>query len=481
MYCPLETSDSCSISCSRFQTTDCNNITIFVSGSHSHGFFDFSVTYKPVSDTVGNGIIAIECTSDFKQQTTAALLYNASLSEFQCIDGSASVCCPFGGCLDYDSAGDQSGMQFDQEQLETQSYFDKKNLVHLLTNDFMMKTINSSQDTMIECDDPAACLLSVLLIYYPNSVLVLECSGQLSCLDAKVIRMESAVKSEVTIICSGSSSCKEMRVNLTDFLSFAIFCTGAESCHDMEINLLSDQAWSNQASIHCVVTNACDDIVIRTDSELTQLLMYEHSDRVTLDNGIGFLSDIPNIRCNQKNRSIRYDVGWFTETVDTIKESILDQYDGNEFPCSGVSVLCNGSSCDMTNQMQLDQVQSDLAWVNMSTKFMQLEEKCYYVGVETVQQIFCKGECKQSPTESPTASPTAAPSTPPSTAPSYSPSKSPTPGPTSDPSRDPTNDPSAVPTDNPTMPPTIGPTRAPTAWDAYDSYFEAEFNLKGLT
>ena len=118
-----------------------------------------------------------------------------------------------------------------------------------------------------------------------------------------------------------------------------------------------------------------------------------HSEDVSLDNGVGYLSDIANIHCNNE-MEIRFDVSWFVEDVDTssVRDSILYEYDAAEFPCSGVSVLCGNRSCDMTYLMHLDVVAIELS-------DFEDEAQCFRVEMQTMQQ---PGQCEQSPTESPT-------------------------------------------------------------------------------
>ena len=100
VHCPSATSNSCSITCSRFNTTGCFNISLFVSDLYTYGYLSFAVEDEPVNDTIGDDIITIHCNSDFKQQSKTSLLYIASRHEFQCIDESASACCPFGTCIE---------------------------------------------------------------------------------------------------------------------------------------------------------------------------------------------------------------------------------------------------------------------------------------------------------------------------------------------------------------------------------------------
>ena len=47
-------------------------------------------------------------------------------------------------------------------------------------------------------------------------------------------------------------------------------------------------------------------MTIRTDCNLTRLVMYEHSSDVVPDNGVGYLPALENIDCN-RDRFIRWD------------------------------------------------------------------------------------------------------------------------------------------------------------------------------
>merc|ERR1719491_2572183 len=140
-----------------------------------------------------------------------------------------------------------------------------------------------------------------------------------------VASMGGVRDSGVTILCSGSSACKELTVNLTDFTSFTLFCVGTESCQYIELNLQPSADSIGDGVIHCAEPNACNDILIRTSSVYTELLMYEHSEGVILDNGVGYLSDIENIQCND-DIDFRYDAVWFDEDADSVRHSIIEQY-----------------------------------------------------------------------------------------------------------------------------------------------------------
>ena len=104
---------------------------------------------------------------------------------------------------------------------------------------------------------------------------------------------------------------------------------------------------NNHGIIHCVQPNSCDGLTINTNSNYTRLIMYEHSESVTLNNGIGYISDLDNIICNN-DRYFQYNTWTMAETEQTISASIYDEYTSDKLPCEDVHVFCNQSSCDIT-------------------------------------------------------------------------------------------------------------------------------------
>ena len=64
-----------------------------------------------------------------------------------------------------------------------------------------------------------------------------------------------------------------------------------------------------------------------------------------LENGYGYKD---NIECNH-NHCMKYRtwIDELDETEDTITESIFSEHESDHFPCDGVQVQYNGSSCDV--------------------------------------------------------------------------------------------------------------------------------------
>ena len=98
----------------------------------------------------------------------------------------------------------------------------------------------------------------------------------------------------------------------------------------------------NHGRIHCITPNGCDQLYITTNSEWTQLIMYEFSDNVVW---IIILDIYLKMRILCIDRYIKYRT-WINETEATISESIKNEYqDSNNYPCESV-VKCGNYSCD---------------------------------------------------------------------------------------------------------------------------------------
>ena len=155
----------------------------------------------------------------------------------------------------------------------------------------------------------------------------------------------------------------------------------------------------NHSQIHCIVSQACDDLSVVTNSMRTQLFMYQHSDGVVMDNGAGYLSDFVNIVC-VTDEWIRFDE--LLETEDTFTDSIEEYYpDLDSYPCSDVTVICDNEttslseSCTMTHQISLDPI---------SSLFSKSEDVCTLINIQDLQSVSCNGICASSPTMAPTTS-----------------------------------------------------------------------------
>ena len=360
---------------------------------------------------------------------------------------------------------------------------------------------DTGQHCIVECGQLAGCLSSTMYIgvgandSYSSRDVVILCDEQVSCFGATVNAEDLRQLIYITIICNAESACNGMTITALNFESLHVYCSQSEACSDMVVHLdvRDDEAVENEhegryGSIWCTVPNACDGLMINTSSIWTTLWMFEWSDDVVLANGYGYED---NIECNN-NRFIKYRQ-WINETDDTITESISSEYESDYFPCDGVQVQCNGSSCDMEYNLNSQQISS------LESTFG--DDDCYWLNVEDIQNLNCIGECVTSPTTSPTAAPTAVPSVPtqppttfeptvdptrdpttdPSEIPTNSPTVEPTAYPTNSPSLSPSNSPTETPTTAPSFSPSQSPTRLPTVYPTYDVYIAMEYSLHNLS
>ena len=370
------------------------------------------------------------------------------------------------------------------------------------------------KDCIIECEYQTGCLLADIFVHTSGSV-TLSCTILWSCFAAEFMQTANVTGTDYKIICDAEESCRELSVVATNFNSFVIYCLQATSCLELTVSLSmpNDTQISSSANIYCAVTdacqqisvtlsignnnqnvndgiihcvelNSCDSLIVNTNSEFTQLLMYQYSQNVQFNNVLGYIPEYDNIVCNnEKHITLRT---WLETDINIAETLIKFSYKDYLYPCQDVTVGCGDASCIMTYAMWPERFQSILDTG---------EGGCGYVPISYVQNLTCPGDCiglgtespTFEPTNYPTFNPTIEPTTNPTTNPTYLPSSSPTnptsfptmdptPNttatpttdpttghPTQDPTQDPTSDPTSDPTDDPTTEPTIDPTRNPTA------------------
>eukprot|EP01084_Bolivina_argentea_P041276 76161_1 len=319
----------------------------------------------------------------------------------------------------------------------------------------------TGSDCKVQCVDKALCLDTIFdVTNVGNESIVIYCEGSYSCATSSVI-FDSVVSSEnirpnISVICVDKHACNDMDISVHAFTSFNLYCIGSLSCNHVNITIDVDNGYyrENDGIISCVNPNSCDELYIVSTSNQTQLIMYEYSQDVTLNNGVGYLYDDQNIICNN-DRYIRIETSQ-TITTQNITDLIYQEYNDDLLPCQGVEVLCGDDSCSM------QYFQKTLTGITPNTG-------CVWLNVQEIQNIVCEGSCVGSPTSPPTSTPTyvptgttTEPTTTPSVAPSNAPSQTPTAPPTTSPSVSPSNNPSVSPISKPTRNPTIPPSSAPT-------------------
>ena len=353
----------------------------------------------------------------------------------------------------------------------------------------------SEKHCFVGCGQLAGCLNSKIYIGdgandsdLSRDVVIL-CYEQVSCFGATVNTDDLRQGTDIVIICSAESACNGMTIRALNFGSFHVYCSQSEACSDMvvHIDVRDDKAVANRhddryGSIWCTVPNACDGLMINTSSIWTTLWMFEWSYDVVLDNGYGYED---NIECNNNRFFYRQ---WINETEDTITEIILAEYESDHFPCDGVQVQCNGSSCDMEYNLKTQTI------LSLETNFATGD--CYWFNLEEIQKglshildvaipktfspdksvgkkffklqhlrcgtgpLNCLGECVTSPTTPPSAAPTSAPAIP---------------------TVKPTGDPTNAPSGDPTSAPSSSPTQYPTVYPIYNGYIETQYSLHNLS
>eukprot|EP01083_Nonionella_stella_P259512 886003_1 len=146
-----------------------------------------------------------------------------------------------------------------------------------------------------------------------------------------------------------------MEIQLTNISSFNLYCLQYGSCLDVNISIDSNNNATryNDGIVSCVSLHSCDNLVIATNSNQTQLVMYQYSEDVTLNNGAGFFYDYDNILCSN-DRFIRYETD-MNATDDSITSLILDEYHSQLWPCEDVHVICGVHACQMSYKIDIPQ------------------------------------------------------------------------------------------------------------------------------
>ena len=411
--------------------------------------------------------VTVQCSPDHKNTQNAILEYNESISVYQCEDGSASYCCPFGMRHQYraeDQDPNESDFDYDLVDLYQYMQTDGEDTKHTIANDsskHIFKTLACDEvNCVIQCTSILSCALSTIYLNGTNhSSALVSCSDSFSCLSTTILVEHNL---DLTIICSGEDSCNELTANVSESKSFNMYCVETGSCQEGTINMnveLFGENRTNHGVVHCVLAEVCNDLILNTNSEWTQLIMYEFSRGTVLNNGVGFLSAIENIECNT-DRWIQFD--GLLETDSTVIQSVHNEYDDDSFPCEDVVVQCDNETVSKSCIMTYEYIGSDIVETLNNGS-----DLAFSVNMNDLYRITCNGECEESPTQSPTSSPTRAPSNAPSISPSLAPTLSPTISPSISPSLSPTFSPSMVPTVSPTQSPTRSPSMGPTSGPSF--------------
>ena len=334
-------------------------------------------------------------------------------------------------CTDYnpmiDSKQGTMESSFNTSSLDTSQYISNINNVYFKSNSILQSYWGSTIDCIgninciIECDFYAGCASTNIKVY-TNKSLVLSCKESWACRESKVTSTLTSKNASYFIVCNATQSCRDMQIFVSNFSSFSIYCNDPYSCQGMAIALNTISSYNqsennDRGKIYCVSQNSCAHLQIKTNSEYTQLFMYEHSNNITFDNGIGYIPD-QNIICNQ-DKYIVYRSWIETNNITLIDEQTRNEYTGSNYPCEDITVKCDKDyECNIKYTIR----ESAIAAISNTS-----DEQCFFIHVPTIQDITCPGECIAVGTRQPTSEPTHPTSDPTEQTliPTYSPSKSP--------------------------------------------------------
>eukprot|EP01083_Nonionella_stella_P108312 314881_1 len=195
----------------------------------------------------------------------------------------------------------------------------------------------TGSDCVIQCNQSASCLETDIQINIQSKTSLLLCHDAYSCASAS-IKTQSGSMANISVVCIGQYSCINMDIQLANISSFNLYCLRYKSCLDVSISIDSNNndTRHNDGIISCVSLHSCDHLVIATNSNQTQLVMYQHSEDVTLSNGAGYFYDYDNIICSN-DRFVRYETD-MVPTEDNITSLIFDEYHSQIWPCLDVHV-----------------------------------------------------------------------------------------------------------------------------------------------
>eukprot|EP01083_Nonionella_stella_P036871 100568_1 len=229
---------------------------------------------------------------------------NLALQPFICNDAfSGSSACsdsptqtpstsPISSCLDYNNEtsadGNKEMRQFDDQHITNiDNYFMNGTFVSEFDSSYAHDLIECvGSDCIIHCNQSASCLATQIEINVQNKTTLLLCHDAYSCPDASV-KTQSASMANISVVCIGKYSCINMDIHLANISSFNLYCLQHGACWDVNVTIDSNNndTRHNDGIITCVSLHSCDHLVIATNSNQSQLIMYEHSEDVILNNG----------------------------------------------------------------------------------------------------------------------------------------------------------------------------------------------------
>ena len=169
---------------------------------------------------------------------------------------------------------------------------------------------------------------------------------------------------------------------------------------------------------------------ITTDTDDTKLNMYQYSAGIVFDTPTGWTPD--NLNCDPLNAYII-----MNGNISSIDQGLSELF--FKHPCEGIRYSCGWYPI---RECTVHSFEKDI-YIDTFQPFFNYCQPIYF---SDILDIYCDGNCPNSPTFSPTTTPTLYPTeytSPPTAAPSDSPSTSPTLSPTVSPSESPTNNPLA--------------------------------------
>ena len=294
---------------------------------------------------------------------------------------------------------------------------------------FVMDSINYITGGILNCQSINACYGSIVHCNHTTLGCVIACNFEGACRGMTIYANHDRTNPiNITIFCGFGvgNECELLRVYAKHIASVQVHCAGRESCKDALIQIDQSGHLPNTL-VGCYVATACTGLTVEADSAYVQLMMFDYSENVTLNNGRGWYNSLNTVTCGLDHKYIRYEGG-----SNTPLELLVDaEFYNNTFACDGVKIICSfdnvNNKTDWTATepaclMQKYPLPESLEGIN--------PDECVYIWLPDIVQLQCKDRdgyfvCGQDPTKEPTPAPTWYPTSPPSNAPTFAPSEAP--------------------------------------------------------
>ena len=244
VYCPYREDKTCKISCSE-DSYSCYNMQIYVPEKYKYGYLELmcpsAVTYPSSNGCWGLDVNCIP-PNTFKSSQAVAIVYNATIDDYECRQDSFTYCCPeFKGTMYICQSAQNCIIDCTSSSsincAET-GVIDATDASYLTLDCGRYKSKLSIDYDGIDCGGTA--------IYCPIAGCSINCIGEESCLSLKVIyNGELTDNGVISVNCVGDSACHGAIFYVDYVHEFHISCTSTSNISRFapcDITLLANYA-----------------------------------------------------------------------------------------------------------------------------------------------------------------------------------------------------------------------------------------------